>query len=178
MLLYADEDFPLPVVVELRQLGLDVTAYHEPRRSDWFSQASYESVVSTMRSNGRPAYLQESMSTRDDLFFYPNHDRAEYFLQAIAHAKLAGAAAWCFHTDVGVDYRFGPPFLEDRLRSYAEPEWAFVNSLNARVLLQTSNGVNYVVAEGGGGGASVPIARLPVRAPGKRWASRRWQEAH
>jgi len=135
-----------------RQLGLDVTAYHEPRSSTWYTLASYQSVVGRMKSNGRPAYLQEAMPTRDDLFFYPSHDRAEYFLQGIAHAKLAGAAAWCFHTDVGVDFRAGPPFVEDRLRSYPEPEWAFVNSLNARVILQASNGVNYVVAEGGGGG--------------------------
>ena len=134
------------------QLGLDVTAYHEPRSSTWYTLASYQSVVGRMKSNGRPAYLQEAMPTRDDLFFYPSHDRAEYFLQGIAHAKLAGAAAWCFHTDVGVDFRAGPPFVEDRLRSYPEPEWAFVNSLNARVILQASNGVNYVVAEGGGGG--------------------------
>jgi hypothetical protein len=104
-----------------------------------------------MRANGRPAYLQEPMSTRDSLFPYPSHDRAEYFLQAIANAKLAGAAAWCFHTDVGVNYREGPALLEDRLRAYPEPEWAFVNSLNARVMLRTSNGVNYVVAENGGG---------------------------
>ena len=130
-----------------RQLGLDATAYHEPRSSDWYSLASNQSVVSRMKSNGRPAYLQEPMSTRDNLFAYPSHDRADFFLQAIANAKLAGAAAWCFHTDVAVDYRNGPQFLEDRLRSYPEPEWAFVNSLNARVVLQTSDGVHRLVAE-------------------------------
>ena len=133
------------------RLGLDVTAYHEPRSSRWYTLSTNQSVVRAMKANGRPAYLQETMPTRDDLFFYPAHDRAEYFLQAIAHAKLAGAAAWCFHTDVGVDYRSGPALLEDRLRAYAEPEWAFVNSLKARVVLRANNGVNYVVAEGGGG---------------------------
>jgi hypothetical protein len=133
------------------RLGLDVTAYHEPRTSRWYWLSSTQAVVSAMRSNGRPAYLQEPMSTRDNLFPYPAHDRAEYFLQAIGHAKLAGAAAWCFHTDVGTDYRTGPALLEDRLRSFPEPEWAFVNSLKARVMLRASNGVNYVVAEGGGG---------------------------
>jgi hypothetical protein len=133
------------------RLGLDVTAYHEPRSSTWYTLASNQSVVRAMKVNGRPAYLQETMSTRDNLFPYPSHDRAEYFMQAIAHAKLAGAAAWCFHTDVGVDYRTGPALLEDRLRAHAEPEWAFVNSLKARVILRANNGVNYVVAEGGGG---------------------------
>src|SRR5262249_49552733 len=116
------------------RLGLDVTAYHEPRVTSWYTLETMGSVVRAMRANGKPAYLQESMSTRDNLFFYPSHDRAEYFLQAIAHAKLAGAAAWCFHTDVGVHYREGPPFLEDRLKAYQEPEWAFVNSLNAKVI--------------------------------------------
>jgi len=111
-----------------------------------------QSVVRALKSNGRPAYLQEPMTTRDDLFRYPSHDRAEYFLQAIANAKLAGAAAWCFHTEVGVDFRAGPPFLEDRLRSFPEPEWAFVTSLSPRIVLRTNNGVSYVVAEGGGGG--------------------------
>ncbi len=135
-----------------RQLGLDATAYHEPRSSDWYALANYQSVVGRMKSNGKPAYLQEPMSTRDNLFPYPSHDRAEFFMQAIANAKLAGAAAWCFHTDVAVDFRDGPPFLEDRLRAYPEPEWAFVNSLNPRVILQTSNGINFLVAEGGGGG--------------------------
>src|SRR5205823_2778189 len=75
-----------------------------------------------------------------------------YFLQAIAHAKLAGAAAWCFHTWVGVDMRGNPPYLEDRLRAIAEPEWAFANSLNARAVLRASDGSHFVVAESGGGG--------------------------
>jgi hypothetical protein len=134
------------------RLGLDVTAYHEPRSSDWFTLSSTQRVVRAMKANGKPAYLQEPMSTRDNLFAYPSHDRAEFFMQAIAHAKLSGAAAWCFHTDVAVDYRTGPALLEDRLRARPEPEWAFVNSLKARVILRASNGVNYVVAEGGGGG--------------------------
>ena len=134
------------------RLGLDVTAYHEPRMSRWYWLSSMETVVRAMKSTGRPAYLQESMPTRDNLFPYPAHDRAEYFMQGIAHAKLSGAAAWCFHTDVGTDYRDGgPALLEDRLRSFPEPEWAFVNSLNARVILRASNGVNFLVAESGGG---------------------------
>jgi hypothetical protein len=133
------------------RLGLDVTAYHEPRVSNWYELGTVQNVVRAMKASGRPAYLQEPMSTRDNLFPYPSHDRAEFFMQAIGHAKLAGAAAWCFHTDAGLHYREGPPFIEDRLRQYPEPEWAFVNSLNPKVLLRTANGANYLVAEGGGG---------------------------
>jgi hypothetical protein len=133
------------------RLGLDVTAFHETRAPDWYTFATYSSIIRTLRSNGRPAYLQEPMATRDSYFRYPSNDRAEYFLQAIANAKLAGAAAWCFHTEEGVDFRTGLPFFEDRLRSFPEPEWAFVSSLKPRVILRTSNGANYVVPEGGGG---------------------------
>jgi hypothetical protein len=133
------------------RLGLDVTAYHEPRVSNWYELRTVQDVVRAMKASGRPAYLQEPMSTRDNLFPYPSHDRAEFFMQAIGHAKLAGAAAWCFHTDVGVNYREGPPFIEDRLRAYPEPEWAFVNSLSPKVLFRAANGANYLVAEGGGG---------------------------
>jgi hypothetical protein len=132
------------------RLGLDVTAFHEGRRSDWYTLGFYSGVISTLRSNGRPAYLQETNSTRDPT--YQSNDRSDYFLQAIANAKLSGAAAWCFHTLVGVNFGDGgPAFLEDRLRAYQEPEWTFVNSLKARVILRTGNGVNYVVPEGGGG---------------------------
>ena len=90
----------------------------------------------------------EPNSTRDPT--YQSNDRADYYLQAIANAKLSGAAAWCFHTLVAVDFREGPALLEDRLRAY-DLEWTFVNSLTARVILRTSNRVNYLVAEGGGG---------------------------
>src|SRR2546425_2762226 len=133
-------------------LGLDVTAYHETRPSNWYELPVIQAVVRAMKANGKPAYLQEPMTTRDSQFRYPSNDRAEYFPQAIANAKLAGAAAWCFHTEVGVDFRDGPPYFEDRLRSHPEPEWTFVTALSPRVVLRANNGVNYVVAEGGGGG--------------------------
>ena len=54
----------------------------------------------------------EPMPVRGNpMFGYPANDRAEYFLQAIANAKLAGAAAWCFYTGSDADdFRTGPPF--------------------------------------------------------------------
>jgi hypothetical protein len=132
------------------RLGLDVTAFHESRRSDWYTLAFYQSMIATLRSNGRPAYLQEPNSTRDRT--YIANDRAEYYMQAVANAKLAGAAAWCFHTLEGVNFNDGgPAFFEDRLRTWPEPEWNFVNSLKPRVILRAANARNYLVAESGGG---------------------------
>jgi hypothetical protein len=135
-----------------KRLGLDVTAFHEARSVDWYKLSTYQAVIGALKTNGKPAYMQEPNTTRDSAFAYPSNDRADYFLQAIANAKLAGAAAWCFHTEVGVDFRTGPPYMEDRLRAYPQVEWPFVNSVKPRVILRTSNGINYVVPQGGGGG--------------------------
>ena len=104
---------------------LDVTAYHDPRTADWHTFARIDATVRALRSNGRPAYLQEP--TR---FPFPSTDRAAYFRDARANAERAGAAAWCFHTDFGFDLR-NVRFV-DRLQSRPEPEWAFVTSLRAR----------------------------------------------
>ena len=136
------------------QLGLDVTTYHDPREFNWFELETIQPMVRTLRAAGRPVYLQEPMPTRDFTFsWYTNHDKAEYFLKAAASAKLSGAAAWCFHSPLADDLRGAQTFLEDVFRAYPEPEWAFVSSLlPARVSFQTANELNYVRAEGGGGG--------------------------
>jgi len=135
-------------------LGLDVTTFHDPREFNWFELETIEPMVRTLRTAGRPVYLQEPMPTRDFTFtWYVNHDKAEYFLKAAAHAKLSGAAAWCFHSPLADDLRGAQTFLEDVFRAYPEPEWAFMNSvLPGRVSFQTANERNYVKAEGGGGG--------------------------
>src|SRR5262249_45041302 len=106
--------------------GLDVNAYHDPRRSSWFEADQIRSVVSTLATAGRPVYLQEP--TR-----FPNAstDRADYFRTALANARRAGAAAWCFHTDLGFNLR--GTLFRDRLRSRTEPEWTFVSTLVPRV---------------------------------------------
>jgi hypothetical protein len=114
------------------RVGLDVTAYHEPRTMEWHTLSTTQEVVLALRSKGRPVYLQEPMSTRDSQQLHPSPDRANYFLQAVGHARQAGAAAWCFHTHAGTDYRSGPALLEDRLRLLAQPDWAFVNALRVR----------------------------------------------
>lgn len=134
------------------RLGLDVAAYHDPRPENWYQFSVIEPIVRTMKSSGTPAYLQEPNTTHDDLYSYPSNTRAEFFQQAIANAKLAGAAAWCFHTEVGVDFRSGAEFMEDRLRAKPQPEWAFVTALIPKITLAASKPASVVVAEGGGGG--------------------------
>jgi len=109
------------------RLGLDVAAYHEARDANWYTLDAHTRLVDTLKSSGRPVYLQEPNRTRDPR--YEANDRAEYFQLARAHAKRAGAAAWCFHTMVAVDFREGPRTIEERLRAFSEPEWTFVQSL-------------------------------------------------
>jgi hypothetical protein len=128
-----------------RDVGLDVAAYHDPRIPVWYTAAQIQSVVDALRRSGRPVYLQEP--TR---FPNPSTDRADYFRNAHANAKRAGAAAWCFHTDLGFNLR-GTTFRA-RLQSRLEPEWTFVTTLLPRVQLRASDGAHFVVAEGGGGG--------------------------
>jgi hypothetical protein len=134
--------------------GLDVTAYHDDRVPNWYERARMQSIVSALRDNGRPAYLQEP--TR---FPFPSTDRADYFLQARANAKLAGAAAWCFHTEFGFDVRTAR--FEDRLASRPEPEWAFVNALIMRINLKTIDG-HYLVADNGGGSSVHADRQNPI----------------
>jgi hypothetical protein len=119
-------------------------------------------MMRILSASGRPVYLQEPMPTRGDPRFpyYPQTDRAEYFLKAAANAKRTGAAAWCFHTNVGSDLRGASQFIEDRLRAFAEPEWGFVTAFApSRITLQTNNGVNFLSADGGGGGDLRAAAR-------------------
>src|SRR5262249_53779349 len=133
------------------RLGLDVTAFHEGRRADWYLPGFQSNVIGTLKQNGKPAYMQEPNSTRDRT--YTANDRADYYIQAVTNAKLAGAAARGFHSMVGVNFQDGgAPLMEDRLRQYPEPEWTFVTSLKSRIMLRANSGVHYVVAEGGGGG--------------------------
>ena len=135
-------------------VGLDVTTYHDPRESNWFELETIAPMLRTLKTGGRPVYLQEPMPTRDFTFsWYVNHDKAEYFLKAAAHAKLSGAAAWCFHSPLADDLRGAQTFLEDVFRAYPEPEWAFMNALlPGRVSFQSANEQNYLRADGGGGG--------------------------
>jgi len=129
------------------QTGLDVTAYHDPRTGAFYESSWVQLVVGALRANGKPAYLQEPMPTRYP-YFPSSYSSANYREQMI-NAKLAGAAAWCFHTNIQGDRP--DALFQSLIESEPEPERNFVNSLIPRVNLRTSNGINYVVAEGGGG---------------------------
>lgn len=131
-----------------KQTGLDVTAYHDPRVSSWYQWKDVRVIVATLRANEKPAYLQEP--TRSPFL---STDRADYFREARANAKRAGAAAWCFHTDLAFDLRGSGTRFQTRLQSSDQPEWSFVSSLIPFITLRASSGSHYVVAEGGGGGA-------------------------
>lgn len=133
--------------------GLDVTAYHDPRPPSWFEADQIGAIVATLAANGKPVYLQEP--TR---FPNPSTDRAVYFQTALANARRAGAAAWCFHTDLGFNLR--GTLFRDRLQSRVEPEWTFVSTLVPRVALRTSDG-HYVTAVGGGGSTVVADRTTP-----------------
>ncbi len=133
--------------------ALDVTAYHDDRVRNWFDRGRLASLVDVLRTNGRPAYLQEPAR-----FPFPSTDRADYFRLARENAKRLGAAAWCFHTDLGFNLRAAR--FSDLLQSRQEPDWMFVTSLIARVQIKTGDG-HFLTAEGGGGSAVHADRRQP-----------------
>jgi hypothetical protein len=128
--------------------GLDVAAYHDPRTSQ-FSVASWvQSLVDDLKRTGKPAYFQEPMPTQ--YVYFPVSYFSENYREQMINMKIAGAAAWCFHTNIQGD---NPDQLfQNLIESQPEPERAFVNALTPRINLRTSNGVNFVAAESGGGG--------------------------
>jgi hypothetical protein len=128
--------------------GLDVTAYHDPRTSQFYVLSHVQSIVGDLKRNGKPAYLQEPMPTQ--YVYYPASYVSDNYREQMINAKATGAAAWCFHTNIQGDRP--DALFQALIESEPEPERAFVNSLLARVNLRTSNGVNFVAAEGGGGG--------------------------
>src|SRR6266850_830166 len=128
--------------------GLDVAAYHDPRTSHFYVPQHVQSIVGDLKRNGKPAYLQEPMPTR--YVFFPASYSSDNYREQMINAKAAGAAAWCFHTNIQGDRP--DALFQTLIESEPEPERAFVNSLLARVNLRTSNGINFVAAESGGGG--------------------------
>ena len=129
------------------QAGLDVTAYHDPRTSHFFEAGHVQAVVGALKRNGKPAYLQEPIPTR--YIYFPASYSADNYREQMINAKLAGAAAWCFHTNIQGDRP--DALFQNLIESEPEPERAFVNSLIPRINLRASNGINYVAAESGGG---------------------------
>jgi hypothetical protein len=137
--------------------GLDVAAYHDPRTSQFPVASWVQSLVDDLKRSGRPAYFQEPMPTR--YVYFPVSFFSDNYREQMINTKIAGAAAWCFHTNIQGD---NPDQLfQNLIESEPEPERAFVNALLPRINLRTSNGVNFVAAESGGGG-DVTADRLGV----------------
>jgi hypothetical protein len=130
------------------QVGVDVAAYHDPRTSHFFDPSWIKLNVDALKASGRPAYLQEPIPTRYPPF--PASFSSDNYREQMISAKLAGAAAWCFHTNIQGDRP--DALFQALIESEPEPERAFVNALLPRINLRTSNGINFVAAEGGGGG--------------------------
>lgn len=82
---------------------LDFATPHFQRDDEW--AAATESRVTAMRAGllaegwDRPIYLQEEARRGYAGAEWPK----EMFLTAVAGARRAGAAGWCFHTDAGFD---------------------------------------------------------------------------
>jgi hypothetical protein len=106
MQLYADEDFPLPVVEELRQLGYDCLTAQEDKRT----QTADQSILSRAHSLGRAVLTHNRrhferlhrqgvahsgiLSATQD----PNNHRA---LASRIHQALIGRTAglWCLRVN-------------------------------------------------------------------------------
>jgi hypothetical protein len=90
--------------------NLDFATPHFSRDADWAAQT--ESRVTVMRDLllaagwDRPIYLQEEARRGYSGAEWPKED----FLTAVAGARSAGAAGWCFHTDAGFDLVAGSFF--------------------------------------------------------------------
>src|SRR5262245_5150169 len=68
------------------QTSLDVTAYHDPRTSQFAEPSWVKLIVDQLKASGRPAYLQEPMPTR--YVFFPASYRSDLYKQQMAYAKL------------------------------------------------------------------------------------------
>src|SRR5262245_34789462 len=128
--------------------GLDVNAYHDPRTSQFYVASWVQLLTDALKATGRPAYFQEPMPTR--YVFFPVTFDADLYRQQMTNAKLAGAAAWCFHTQGTGE--IGDSFFQDIIDSNPEPDRLFIDSLQAGGQRRASNGSNFGSAAAGGGG--------------------------
>jgi hypothetical protein len=108
--------------------ALDVIAVHDDRVPNWHDRTLpvvRDLVALGARRGVKPVYLQEPQAWQDE----KAADRLERFLDAVARAKRAGAAAWTFHTRAGF-------VLRDARAMQAQmsaDERRFVEQVRARV---------------------------------------------
>ncbi len=90
--------------------NLDFATPHFSRDADWAAQTEARTTVmrDLLLAAGwdRPIYLQEEARRGYAGADWPKED----FLVAVAGARRAGAAGWCFHTDAGFDLVAGTFF--------------------------------------------------------------------
>lgn len=77
-------------------IGVDVLAFHDRREADFFSWERMRASIEVLRQSGKPVYFQEPQRLQRAKAL-----TAGNLAEALANAKRAGAAAWCFHTDAG-----------------------------------------------------------------------------
>jgi hypothetical protein len=105
MLLYADEDFPLPVVQELRQLGHDVVTAQEDGRTatpdpDLLARA-YALGRALLTHNRRHFERLHRQGTTHSGILSATRDRDFPALAARIHRALAGLSVgrWCLRVN-------------------------------------------------------------------------------
>lgn len=85
-------------------------AYHDNRAAGWEGRVG--DVVAGLRPSGKPTYLQEPQAWNSGLRICGKDEglgsnqqeadgTAQHFRDAVSNARLAGAAAWTFHTRQG-----------------------------------------------------------------------------
>jgi hypothetical protein len=123
-------DDPGPPLAIAAAANLDVIAYHDNGFSgQWPENTPAE--VRALEAGGRPVYLQENRRAPD----VPCSGTGENpFINAVKAAKLAGAAAWTFHTSAAyrLDERAVPTTFQHRIASCAR-EAEFLNNFRAAV---------------------------------------------
>jgi hypothetical protein len=131
----------------------DVVSWHDPRVASFASDTTAH--VQALRGFGGPVYFQEPPKTSDV------GQGPDAFRLAIANAKRAGAAAWCYHHREShtLNGTTLPQTLEPSSRDFVTSFRSVLDAtpwgaiLARKIQLQTIQNRTWMVAEQGGGGA-------------------------
>ncbi len=123
-----------PSVTLAGSANLDVVAYHQRQTADWYEYARGE--VNALKAAARPVYFQEGARatyTWDPYFRGVDcslaYEDGNPFVKAATAAKLAGAAAWTFHTGAGMRLH-QTPFTT----ALCAPELVFLDAVSTHPL--------------------------------------------